>query len=251
MMNALDNAASGLRAQQTRLDTIGHNIANVNSVGYKANRVDFMDTLYGRFRVPVGDAMEANLLHGTGVRVAGSDKDFSEGYFETTERLLDFAIDGEGFFVVEDIDGTRLYTRNGNFHTSIEEDGHYLVTSEGKYVLDDNGEHIRIPYSGKFSVGSGGVLVDDNEAFANLAIVTFPNKTGLDARGETCFVETGASGAPEDNPIATIRQGYLEGSNVNLAQELTLLIRTQRAFTLASEALRTADDMEGLANNMR
>lgn len=249
-MNAIYTAASGLRSEQTRLDTIGHNVANVNTVGFKSTRLDFKDTLYTIMKNPEGGTEEVNLRRGTGVMINASNIDFSESSTQTTDNPLDFAIAGEGFFVVENQSGERLYTRAGCFNRSVEQDGDYLVNQLGYYVLDDGGARIRLPNS-DISVSRGGALVADNREFANLAVVGFPNEKGLSPAGDTCFTVTEASGDPIDLTEANVRQGVLENSNVDLAQEMTLMIRTQRAFTLASRALRTADDMDGLVNSMR
>ncbi len=249
-MNAIYTAASGLRSEQTRLDTIGHNVANVNTVGFKSTRLDFKDTLYTIMKNPEGGTEEVNLRRGTGVMINASNIDFSESSAMTTENPLDFAIAGDGFFVVENQAGQRLYTRAGCFNRSVEPDGDYLVNQLGYYVLDDEGNRIRLP-DADISVSHGGSLVADQREFANLAIVGFPNEKGLSPEGDTCFAVTEASGDPIDLADANVRQGVLENSNVDLAQEMTLMIRTQRAYTLASRALRTADDMDGLVNSMR
>ncbi|MBE6913476.1 MAG: flagellar hook-basal body protein [Ruminococcaceae bacterium] len=249
-MNAIYTAASGLRSQQIRLDTIGDNVANVNTIGYKSTRVDFKDTLYTIMKNPEGGTEEVNLRRGTGVMINATNIDFSESSQLTTDAPLDFAINGPGFFVVESQNGERFYTRSGCFNRSVEADGDYLVTQQGYYVLDEAGRRITLPESG-ISVAEGGVLSADHEVFGNMAIVGFANENGLAPAGSTCFTETEASGEPFNLERANVRQGVLENSNVDLAQEMTLMIRTQRAYSLASRALRTADDMDGLVNSLR
>lgn len=250
-MDAINIAASGLRSQQTRLDTIGTNISNVNTIGYKSTRVDFKDTLYAVMENPEGGTLEENLLRGTGTALNASTVSYAPGVEQATDGPLDFSIGGSGFFVTENAEGGRRYTRCGAFARSPEAEGDFLVTQQGSYVLDDSGARIIVPAGAEIGVAEGGVLTADGTSFANLAIVRFPNEQGLSAAGGTSFTETAASGAPVNVEDASLKQGVLEGSNVDLAQELTLMMRTQRAYSLASQALRTADEMDGLANHMR
>jgi flagellar basal-body rod protein FlgG len=251
-------AASGLRNQQLRIDTIANNLANVNSHGYKNARLDFKDSLYtagitpGPARTPDG-----NQQKGHGLMVAGITRDYSPGNLERTNRELDFAIENEGFFTLANPNGGFLYTRLGNFALSVEAGGTFLVNGSGLYVLDENGARIAMPPgANKVDANVDGTLMflDHNNNVlggANLGLVTFRNLKGLSAEGDSNFSYTPAAGEilPADN--AVIRQGVLEGSNVKLADEMTRVIRTQRAFQLASRALTTADEMQGIANNMK
>jgi flagellar basal-body rod protein FlgG len=261
MYEALSIAATGLRNQQQRLDTIAHNVANVNSAAYKSVRLDFKDALYttgitpGPPRTP---APEGNQQKGHGLMIAGIAKDFRPGNHVTTNRELDFALEGEGFFELGDRAGNIVYTRNGNFSLSIEADGIYLTNANGLYVHDENGMNITVPFgANRINVAQDGTMifmtgdVIHPEATVRLGIYTFRNLHGLDAAGNGNYAETEASGERFPAYQANVRQGVLEGSNVNLAEEMTRLIRTQRVFTLASRALTTADEMEGIANNMR
>ncbi|HHU22246.1 MAG TPA: flagellar hook-basal body protein [Clostridiales bacterium] len=251
-MQAIYTAATGLKAQQNRLDTIAANISNVNTVGYKSTRVDFKDALYNLMENPAGDSMASNLLKGSGVLMNATTTDFSEGRLETTNSILDFAIIGEGFFTLENTQGEILYTRNGSFSLSAEEDASYLVSSQGYYVLDRDGNRIALPKDlTGLNIANGTMLRNEDGELAALGIVTFPNNDGLLAAGETCYRPSETAGEPTPLEDARIEQGKIESSNVDLAQELTLLIRSQRAYSLASRALKTADDMDGLANNIR
>jgi len=199
---------------------------------------------------------EANQQKGHGVIVTGIESDHRTGSFERTERMLDFALENEGYFSLQHANGDTVYTRNGSFHLSVEADGTYIVNGEGLYVLNEAGARIMVPF------GVDTIEVDVNGAmrFLNnyelvgentLGIFTFRNLHGLSAEGDGNFAQTPAAGErlPANNVV--IRLGILEGSNVNLAEEMTRMIRTQRAFQLASRALTTADDMEGIANNMK
>ncbi|MBR5261425.1 MAG: flagellar hook-basal body protein [Oscillospiraceae bacterium] len=251
-MNAIHIAASGLRAQQNRLDIIGSNVSNVNSIGYKSTRADFKDALYSTIENPDGPELEVNLIGGNGVITASTTTNYSQGAIEDTNQMLDLAIVGEGFFVVENHNGEIRYTRNGSFGLSAEENGVFLVTGAGQYVLDDAGNRIALPAGENVNIGYGGIIRNvDGDVLGNIAVVNFTNPVGLDAMGDTTFMQTIVSGEPVNVQNAELRQGAVEKSNVDLAQELTLMMRTQRAYSLASQALRTADDMDGLANNMR
>jgi len=251
-MNAIHIAASGLRAQQNRLDIIGSNVSNVNSIGYKSTRADFKDALYTTIENPDGPTLEANLVGGNGVITAATSTNYDQGAIEDTDQMYDLAIIGEGFFVVENHNGEIRYTRNGSFGLSNEGDQVFLVTGAGQYVLDDTGNRIALPVGENVNIGYGGIIRNlDGDVLGNIAVVNFTNPVGLDAMGDTSFMQTEVSGEPFNIVDAQIRQGAVEKSNVDLAQELTLMMRTQRAFSLASQALRTADEMDGLANNMR
>ena len=252
-------AATGLRNQQRRIDTIAHNVANANTVGFKSPRLDFKDALYtlgitpGPPRTP---APEGNQQKGHGLMIAGIARDFRTGNFERTDRMLDFALQNEGFFALSDANGDLVYTRNGSFHLSVEDDGTYLVNGDGLYVLDDNEERIMLPFgTTTVNVRADGVLEfrngDELVGGATFGLYTFRNLYGLESVGMSNFTQAPSAGERLDARDSVVRQAVLEGSNINLAEEMTRLIRTQRAFQLASRALTTADDMEGIANNMR
>jgi flagellar basal-body rod protein FlgG len=251
MMQATQTAASGMRAQQTRLDTIAANVANVSTIGYKSARADFKDALYTKIKDPVGDSDANNLLRGTGVVLSATGRDFSDGSPQTTGAELDFSISGDGFFMLENGAGERLYTRNGNFAVSVENGGNYLVNADGDYVLSDQGQRIKIPNTGGISVTADGTLSSGGTEVAKLGIADFDNAEGLSAAGDSCFRETAASGTAYAAQNAQVAQGSLESSNVDLGEEMTLLMRAQRVYSLSSKALQTADEMDGLANNMR
>ena len=258
MYEAVYIAATGIKQQQTRMDTIANNIANVNSAAYKSERVDFKDALYtagyipGLPRTPEPDG---NQQKGHGVMIAGITKDYRTGSLQTTERQLDVAIEGEGFFELEDIDGNLVYSRNGAFAMGQFEDRYYLTNSDGYFVHDANGERIQFPEgTGSIAIANDGRITfvyGEEEAYASLGIYTFGNLTGLLSVGSGNYAESEASGEKIAVNDVKLWQGMLEMSNVSLSEEMTRIIRTQRVFQLASRALRTADDMEGIANNLR
>lgn len=251
MIQSLSTAAAGLYAQQQKIDIIANNIANVNTIAFRSADARFEDTYYTVMENPDPEAENANLQKGTGVALSSTTIDFSQGGIQTTGNVLDFMIDGDAFFKLETADGTYAYTKDGSFNISAEEDGYYLINSKGYYVLDENDERILIPEdAGEFTVNSdGSIIVDGDES--KFGIYTFENNAGLLCEGGNLFSETAVSGAVAAAEEYAVMQGTLEGSNVDLATELTELIQAQRVFSLASKALQTADDMEGLANNIR
>jgi len=258
MYLAMSIAASGLRNQTTRIDTIANNLSNANTIGYKNSRLDFKDSLYSVGITPGPNrTADGNLQKGHGLMVTAITRDFKPGHFERTERELDFAIEGEGFFAFENPTGGVVYGRNGVFNLSVEAGGTYLVNGEGLYVLDENENRIMVPFPAtRVSSDVDGTLrflTSNNEQLgeARLGIFTFRNIKGLVAAGSSTFAESPASGVRLPAADAVLRQGVLEGSNVKLGDEMTRIIRTQRAFQLAARALTTADEMEGIANNMR
>jgi len=250
-------AASGLRNQQLRIDTIASNVANVNTNGYKNARLDFKDSLYtAGFAPSPARSINENIQKGHGVLTGGITRDFKPGIIQRTDRELDFGIEGEGFFSLALPDGSTVYTRGGNFNLSAEVDGTYLVSSNGYYVLNDVGGRIMIPpNTDSIEVYDSGLVQfrssDNIIGQTNLGMFTFRNLKGLEAVGDGNYIPTAIAGERIVADRAIIRQGTLEGSNVNLAEEMTRLIRAQRAFQLSSRALTTADEMQGIANNMR
>jgi len=259
MYLAMSIASSGLRNQQYRLDTIANNVANANTTAFKNARLDFKDALYttgitpGLPRTP---DPEGNQQKGHGLMTTAITRDFKQGFFERTDRPLDFALENEGFFAFENPGGGILYGRNGVFNLSVEANGTFLVNGQGLYVLNENEQRIMVPngidsiegdIDGTLRFVSNSVEVGR----ARLGLYTFRNLHGLEAAGNSNYIQNEAAGVrlPADNIV--VRQGVLEGSNMNLAEEMTRLIRTQRAFQLSSRALTTADEMQGIAVNMR
>ena len=256
MFEAMLSAASGLLGQQRRIDTIADNLANVNTAAFKASRLNFRDMLYVDGRYPYRQAAQ-NQQKGHGVFTASISRNFATGSLSSSGRGLDFAIEGAGFFTVLDANGNINYTRQGNFYLSNVGGQMYLVNARGHFVLDDNGAPVILPpEADSLSISAEGEIgYSGPEGFSagggRIGIFDFINPDGLSARGSNYYEPTVASGAPQAAAGFRIHQGMLEMSNVELAQEMTRMIRTQRAFSLASRALTTADDMEGIANNMR
>lgn len=268
-MQSLFTAASGLSSQQKRLETLASNIANSGTTGYKTTRTDFKDALYSVLEDPALVGAEANnLFAGSGVTLSATSINFEQGAIATTGVPLDFAIQGSGFFQAETASGETLYTRGGSFNTAVVGNDSYLVTAQGYFVLDSEGNRIKLPSGNtKVSVaedgqiqfiaaqedsGSAGSLpIAETTQGQKIGLIAFENPEGLSPSGESCYAQSETSGQPNQDTLSTVVQGGLESSNVDLSQELTMLIRAQRAYSLASRALTTSDDMLGLANNMR
>ena len=249
-MQSLNMASLGLRAQQNRVNVIANNIANVNTTGYKTQRVDFQDALYTEIQNPA-DLQLTGMKQGSGVLIGSTNRDYTQGAVVGTGENLDMYINGDGYFTVQDSNGTRMYTRSGAFEVSAEADGNFLVTGNGDYVLDENNAKIQLPDGAvEISVNEDGSLWANEAQFAKLGIVTFTNQNGLSAAGESCFTETVASGTPIDSD-AKVVQGSLESSNVDLTVEMSRLIRAQKAFSMASRVVSVWDEMESTTNSLR
>ena len=262
MIRAMYSAATGMIAQQTAIDTIAHNLANVSTTGFKKSRVHFQDLLYETIRPPGGLTAAGNVVPegiqiGHGVRPASVAKLFTPGSLIQTGAELDIAIEGDGFFQVLLPDGTIAYTRDGSFRRG--EDGS-ILTSDGN-PLDPG---ITIPTDAlQISISQGGVisvLIPGSESLSqvgNIQLVRFANPSGLDARiGRNLLLETEASGAPVTGDPGTegmgfLAQGFLESSNVQTVEEIIGMIIAQRAYEASSRVIRTADEMLQLANNIR
>ena len=239
MIRALYSSASSMAAQQQSMDVISNNIANVNTVGYKKVRVTFQDALYSAMETR-RDGQGVNLQVGNGSRAAATQRNFGQGVLQPTNRPLDFAIDGPGFF--------KFCVRMGVYPIPGMEAFRYPASSRrsgcepsrnrtGEYVLDHSGQPVE---------------VDDYDSLPyRLRVVSFPNPEGLEAIGNNQFIGTEASGVPVPSYNYDVKQGFLEASNVDMAEEITRMILAQRVYQLSSRVLQAADEMEHIANNLR
>jgi len=254
MMRSLWIAKTGLESQQTSMDVISNNLANVNTNGFKRGRAVFQDLMYQTIRQPgaqVGDAnqLPSGLQVGSGTRVGATERIHTQGNMNNTGSKLNVAIQGAGFFQVELPDGTQAYTRDGG----LQRDANGQLVTAGGYALQppiaipDNALELTIGKDGTVSVtqpGAPGVSVQVGQ----MQIATFVNATGLQSLGENLYVETDSSGpanvlqAGQDG-AGQILQEYLETSNVNVAEELVNMITTQRAYEMNSKAVQTSDQM--------
>ena len=250
-MQALYTAKLGLQAQQQRVNIIGSNIANSQTIAFKSQRADFKDALYTAMIDPANTKSTANLQQGCGTLISSTPRSFTRGEPEMTGYALDFYIDGDGFFTVSDGNGGVQYTRSGDFTISGEADGAYLTTPSGQYVMDVNMNRIKLPADiSTIELSPEGVLSANDTVLGTLNLVDFPNKDGLLLMGQGSYIESASSGAASKSNT-TVRQGVLEASNVDLSVETTRLIRAQRAFSLASRALTSWNDMTEKVCNLR
>ncbi len=260
MIRALYTAASGMNAQQTNIDNTAHNLANVNTTGFKKSRVEFEDLVYQQTRLPgtansTATEVPIGLEIGLGTRPVATARDFATGNLRATSGPLDLAIQGQGFFQVTLPDGQTAYTRAGALHLSSEGG---LVTAEG-YALDPQ---ITIPADAKsISISKEGIVsvsvAGQNAAqqVGTIELATFQNPAGLSALGGNFFVVSTASGEPTTGipgteGMGTIAQGFLEESNVSIVEEMINMILGQRAYEANSRVVRTADDMLAQVNNL-
>ena len=265
MMRSLWTAASGMKAQQYNVDVIANNLANVNTVGFKRDRVEFHDLIYETMKrayVMEDNNNPVNLQVGHGVVPVSTTKLFRTGSFERTENYMDVAIQGDGFFVVGGSNNTNYYTRDGSFKLSLTDNGMMLTTSDGLPILDDGGNEIYINIDvPRLVIGMNGELSYTNDdgvseyLGSRIQLVKFQNRNGLESIGDNFYVQTSASGEPmpddEFGRPSQLRQGYVEMSNVNIADEMVNLIVAQRAYETNSKCITTSDDMLGMANNLK
>lgn len=270
MMRALWSAASGMRAQQTNVDSISNNLANVNTVGYKTEKPEFKTLLYQTLQTRTTTANGAqkpiSAQVGLGTRVASITSQFIQGPLYDVDSMSALGIEGNGLFAVSGLNGDVYYTRNGDFVWSEGPQGLTLCTAEGYEVLDSNGNQIVLPegvpaervvFSSRGAVAytdAEGNYVEMNQS---VGLWQFNNDAGLEKISGTYYVETEASGAPLNEAttqglrLSSVRQGYLEGSNVQVADEMVNLIIAQRAYELNSKAITTSDTMLEQANNLK
>jgi flagellar basal-body rod protein FlgG len=260
-MESLWVAKTGLEAQQMRMSVVSNNLANVNTTGFKRGRAIFEDLLYQNVLQVGGSTSQqtespTGLNLGTGVRVVATDKQFSQGNIINTNNPFDIAIQGRGFFEILLPDGGQAYTRDGTFQ--INADGE-LVTSSG-YTLQPS---VTIPTSAQaVTIGVDGTVSvvvpgqSDPIQVGTLQLTDFVNPAGLQSKGQNLLVQTVSSGPPQPgtpglNGLGSVAQGALEGSNVNVVEELVAMIETQRAYEMNSRAIETSDQMmQHLTNNL-
>ncbi len=263
MMRALYTAASGMTGQQFNIDTISNNLSNVNTTGFKQNRVDFEDLLYQTTRTAGTPATELTVTPvgvqvGHGVKVAATQKMYTQGSLQNTGNISDVAIQGEGFMRVMLIDGTYGYTRDGSL--KIDSNGQ-LVTSQGYRLMPEvilpEGfirESLTITQDGRITVKIPGS--DDPIQVGQMQLFRFVNPAGLNAIGENLLKVTNASGDPIGgrpgfDGMGTVQHKFLEMSNVSVVQEMVNMIVAQRAYELNSKAIQTSDSMLQVANNLK
>jgi flagellar basal-body rod protein FlgG len=253
MIRSLFIAKTGLEAQQTNLDVITNNLANVSTNGFKKSRAVFEDLLYQNVRQPGAQSSQqtqlpSGLQIGTGVRAVATERLHTQGNPQQTGNSKDVMINGSGFFQVLMPDGTTAYTRDGSFQT---DNNGQLVTSSG-YVLQppitvpSNALTMTVGRDGTVSVTTPGTVAPTQ--IGSIQVANFVNPAGLESLGENLYAETGSSGTaqastPGTNGAGVLMQGYVETSNVNVVEEMVNMIQTQRAYEINSKAITTSDQM--------
>jgi flagellar basal-body rod protein FlgG len=260
MLRSLSTAATGLIAQQLNIDVIANNMANANTTGYKKVRAEFQDLLSQTIKAPgaqvfQGTNQPVGIQVGLGTRTSATVRQFDAGALKETGGKLDLAIEGDGFFQVMMDDGSVAYTRDGSFKIDA---GGQLTTSDGLKVqpqtsIPAEAQEITITPDGKVSVITGSPPLQSEKG--SLTLVKFANPAGLIAVGKNLYQETSASGAPiEGQPgqdgLGTIQQGFLEGSNVQIVEEMINLIQAQRSFEANSKIISAADQILQMTNRM-
>lgn len=261
MIKSLFTAATGMDAQQTRIAVISNNIANINTTGFKSSRAEFQDLIYETRSLAGGETATgvqspAGIQLGSGVRVVSTPSQMSQGIMEQTGNTLDLAIEGKGFFAVQLPNGETAYTRAGAL--SMNSTGQ-LVTQNGfpvlpQVTLNPAGVDRTVGVDGTVSARVPPASTPTSEG--NIQLYIFPNEAGLQSIGRNLFQETAASGTPTSGTpgaagYGTIQQGFLESSNVNVAEELVRMILAQRAYELNSKVIQSSDQMLNATNQLR
>ncbi|WP_250265954.1 flagellar basal-body rod protein FlgG [Rhodovastum atsumiense] len=260
-MRALGIAATGMQAQQTNVEVISNNIANVSTTGFKRGRAEFQDLLYqsaarvGTNSSETGTILPTGTQVGLGVRNSGTTRILTQGSLTQTDNKLDLAVDGRGYFGIQLPNGDTAYTRDGSFKLSPTGE---IVTSQGFSVnpnisIDSKARDVTVNQAGEV------IVTDANgkqQTVGRLQLFLFANEAGLDALGGNNFLETEASGTPtqgvpNDPGFGVVRQGYLETSNVNVVQEITSLIQAQRAYEMNSKVIEASDQMMQTTTQVR
>lgn len=253
-------AATGMRAQQSRIEVISNNLANANTTAFKRSRAQFEDLLYqteqGSSTVQSADAETLQEIQiGRGVRLAGVSRTHGQGPLEQTNRQADLAIEGEGFFQVQLPDGQFAYTRDGGFQIS---DQGTLVTRGGYTVMPavdipNDAQRMDISPTGVVTIQTAGA--PEGVEVGRIQLARFTNPAGLRAMGENLYQETPASGTPtegfpQEGGLGRVLQGHLEGSNVEIVQEMVDMITAMRAYEINSKSVQTSEQMAEIANNL-
>ncbi len=262
MIRALWTASTGMEAQQMNIDVIAHNLANVNTTGFKRSRADYQDLLYQEMKTAGTSSSPSTIVPtgiqvGQGVRMVSTAKMFSQGSFKQSGNMLDLAIEGDGFFQIATPDGEIAYTRTGEF--KVDRDGR-IVTSDG-YVMEpeisipQDALTITISADGIISVTQAGISTPTE--VGNIELARFINPSGLNPVGRNLYLVTNASGDAitgvpgGTDGHGTLAQGFLEMSNVSVVEEMVAMIAAQRAYEINSKAIQTADQMLQTANSMK
>lgn len=256
---SLYSAATGMEAQQMNLNNIANNLANVNTPGFKRSKIEFQDLLYQKPRGAGSEAGAGNVVPtgievGNGSRVSSTSKVFTQGQLTNSGEKFDLALQGDGFYEIQRPDGTSAYTRDGSFKLNATGQ---VVTSDGLPVL---GGFQNVPAgTTSVNVSENGEVTYDGPSGAStfrITLTRFANPAGLSSLGGNLYTETGSSGTPETGQpgeagFASVLQGYVETSNVNIVEEMVNLIVAQRAYEVNSKAIQTSDEMLQNVNQLK
>ncbi|MCS6837636.1 MAG: flagellar basal-body rod protein FlgG [Bdellovibrionaceae bacterium] len=261
MIRALNTAATGMMAQQDHLDVVSHNIANASTTGFKKSRAEFEDLIYHNLKNP-GEASGLNSITptgvqiGLGVRTASVQKDMEMGPAIVTKNPLDLQIEGNGFFQLRTPDGQLVYTRDGQFKRDptgriVDKNGNSL---EPEIVIPSEATGVEITPQGEVRIVTSESF--QPQTIGQIDVVTFVNPAGLKALGKNLFAQSASSGNPTVNRpgmngAGALAQGQIEGSNVNIVEEMIQMIRAQRAYETNAKSVQTADQMLQTINNLR
>jgi flagellar basal-body rod protein FlgG len=244
MLEGLNTAAAGMAAQQQRLDAVANDLANANTTGYKHERVGFRDLVYTQ----TGRSSAQGVRTGAGAAAVDAGRSFGQGVLQRTDRTLDVAIQGEGFLRIKLPDGRQALTRDGGLHI---DGASNLTTSTGGLMQPA----IKIPADtpeDQIAIGPDGTVTAAGSRVGRLELVTVRSQAGLLSAGDNAFLTTAASGPAVAAPrTTTVTQGALEASNTDMAEAMVAMIESQRAFQLTSKAITTADEMMGIANQVK
>lgn len=263
-MKAMWSAASGMKNLQLKIDTISNNLANVNTVGFKNQRVEFKDIMYERMSTSdqiEGEGKPVPIEIGHGVMISATLRNFTTGNLQQTENPTDLAINGEHFFKVIDNNGNTRYTKDGTFKLATTGEGAVLVTSDGYYVQGLDGNIVLGENVSDLSIDSQGFIKvkrDGGETYEDIGQISlnkFVNAAGLESIGKNLYKESDASGVAfeglEEGDNTELWQGFIENSNVQIVDEMINLITAQRAYEINSKSIQTADSMLEIANNLK
>jgi flagellar basal-body rod protein FlgG len=261
MIRSLETAASGMLVQQRNLDVIANNLSNVNTTGFKASRAEFQDLMYQTIRLGGASqggtaVLPASQQVGMGAKFISSATNFAPGALQATDSPYDVAINGDGFFQVLMPDGTTAFSRDGSFKLNSEGK---LVTSDGYALKGDitipiDANVVTISPNGTVSARIAGQ--QEAQVLGAINLATFPNPAGLERIGRNLYMSTPASGDATEaeagkSGTGTLEQGALEGSNVQMVEEMVRMIMAQRAYEVNSKAIQAADEMLGATNSLR
>jgi flagellar basal-body rod protein FlgG len=261
MIRSMYSAATGMEAQQLYMDTISHNLSNVNTTGYKRTKMEFQDLMYQTLKEPgmrnaEGEMAPCGIEVGLGVKPAATHRIFEQGSLNQTSNSMDVAIQGEGFYQVNMPDGSIAYTRDGSFKTT--SDG-TIVTSDGYPIapqisIPEGAQSLGISQEGKVTVILSGQATSTE--IGQIEIARFVNPAGLRALGQNLYGESDASGepvleTPGENGMGTLQQGYTEASNVQVVEEMVNMINAQRAYEIVSKSIQVSEEMLQVANNLK